>query len=106
MIAVYPKPVAVAAMAFIIVGDPAAVLIGQRYGKHFYGHRTFEGSLGFLAAASVVALVAPGLPLAVGLIGAFVAAVTEALSFNIDDNATVPLVSGLVMYLLLFTGWF
>lgn len=106
VIALYSTPVAIAALAFIIMGDPAAVLVGKSCGRHYYGHKTVEGSLGFLAMAVLAALVVPGLPLAVSLIGAVVATVTEGLSDKIDDNTTVPLISGLVMQLLLVTGLF
>ncbi len=106
VIALYSSPVAVASLGFIIMGDPAAVLVGKSCGRHFYGRKTVEGSLGFLAMAILVALVVPGLPLTVSLIGAVVATVTEGLSTKIDDNTSVPLISGLVMQLLLVTGLF
>jgi len=47
-----------------------------------------------------VALVAPDLALSVGITGAVVAAVVEALPLGVDDNVSVPLLSGLVMTLL------
>lgn len=101
VIALFDKPVAIAALAFIMTGDTAAALIGRKFGKHKYGHRSLEGSLAFLVAAIITTFFIPGLPLIIGLIGALVATITEAVSFKIDDNATVPLVSGLVMHLLL-----
>nr|MBN2276716.1 hypothetical protein [candidate division Zixibacteria bacterium] len=101
VIAIFSKPIAVASLAFIIAGDPPSALIGSRWGKRRFKNKSFEGSLSFLAAALIVALITPGLPLTVTLIGAVVATVTEAVSFEIDDNITVPLVSGLAMFLLL-----
>jgi len=50
--------------------------------------------------------VTPQLPLIVGIIGAVVATVTEALSLHLDDNASVPLVSGVVMELLMKVPFF
>ncbi len=100
-IALFAKPVALAALAFIMVGDPASAIIGRRYGRIRFRTKSLEGSLAFLAAASIVALLDPHLPLAVAYIGAVVAAVTEAISFDVDDNASVPLVSGLVMQLIM-----
>ena len=87
-IALFPKAIAVLALAFIIVGDPASAIIGKRLGKHRFKNKSIEGSLAFLVAASIAALVAPELPLWVTFAGALV-----------DDNATVPLVSGLFMLL-------
>jgi dolichol kinase len=100
-IALFSRPIAALALAFIIVGDPASALIGRKFGRHRFRSKSLEGSLAFLVAAVLIGLVMPGVPLAVMLIGAVVATVTEAVSFNVDDNATVPLVSGLVMTLLL-----
>jgi len=101
VIAFYDKPVAVACLVFIMVGDSAAALIGRKFGKHKYGRKSIEGSLAFCVSAVLMAFVLPELPLYIGIIGAVVATVTEALSTRIDDNASVPLVSGLVMHLLI-----
>jgi dolichol kinase len=57
--------------------------------------------LAFFLASLVPALIAPGMTIWVGAIGALAATVTEALSGSIDDNLSVPLVSGLIMHLLL-----
>jgi len=100
VIALFPKPVAVASIAFIIVGDTAAALIGRKFGRHKFRTKSLEGSLAFLISAVLVAWLAPQLPFKIGLIGAVIATVTEAVSFKIDDNTSVPLISGLLMYLL------
>ncbi len=99
-IALYDKYIAIAAICFIIVGDTFAALIGRKLGRHRFGRKSVEGSLGCLLGTVIVALLVPDLSLAVGLSGAVVATVTEALSTNIDDNISVPIVSGLTMTLL------
>ena len=103
-IAMFDRPIAVAALAFIMAGDPAAAIVGRKWGRHKYGNKSFEGSLAFLIAALIVTWLAPGLPLKIGIVGAFVATVVEAVSSGVDDNASVPLISGLAMHLLI--GWF
>jgi dolichol kinase len=100
-VAMYTKPVAIAAIAFIIVGDTLAALIGRKLGRHRFGRKSVEGSLGCLAGTCLVAWLVPGLTPLVAFSGAVVAAVTEALSTSIDDNITVPIISGLVMTLLI-----
>jgi len=100
-VALFDKPVAVAAIAFIIVGDTFAALIGRRWGYHRFGHKSWEGSLACFVSLLVVASVTPDLTFAIGVLGAVVATVAEALPFGIDDNVTVPLLSGLAMTLAL-----
>lgn len=98
-VALYAKPVAIAAISFIIVGDTLAALIGRKFGRHKFGRKSIEGSLGCLAGTLIVAVFTPGLALSISVLGAFVATLVEALSTGIDDNISVPIVSGLTMTL-------
>jgi len=104
-IALFFKPIAITAMVFIIVGDTFAALIGRRYGKHkFFRNKSIEGSFACLLSTIAVALFVSNLlflELKVGLIGAFIATFVEALPLGIDDNVTVPLLSGLVMAIMI-----
>ena len=99
-VALYSKPIAIAALSFIIVGDTFAALIGRKFGKHKFRNKSLEGSAGCLVGTVIVALVVPDLVMPVAMIGAVVAMLAEALSFGIDDNVSVPIVSGLAMTLL------
>jgi len=99
-IALFDKPIAIAALAFIIVGDTLAALVGRKMGRHRFGRKSVEGSLGCLLGTVLVALVTPEIPLSVGLFGALVATIVEAMSSRIDDNVSVPIVSGLAMTIL------
>ncbi len=99
-VALFPKPIAVTALIYIMVGDTWAALIGRRYGKHkIINNKTIEGSAAFLISTLIVAIFAPGLTLFVAVFGSVVATVTEAMPLKIDDNLTVPLISGLSMML-------
>lgn len=100
-IILFDKSVAVAAISFIILGDIAAALIGRRYGKIKIKRKSLEGSLACLFMCLLVAVIVPGFPLWIGVVGAFVATVVEGITFPINDNFSVPLVSGLVMHILL-----
>ncbi len=105
-IALYPKAVAITAITFIIIGDTLAALIGRKVkSPKFYKSKSVAGSLGCLAGMSMVAVAAanlfPGISLQVALWGALVGTIFEAFSFGIDDNVTVPILSGLFMTLLL-----
>lgn len=110
------KSVAIAAISFIILGDIAAALIGRRYGRLKINwtlarskvqtgqnpreKKTFEGSFACLLMCLLVALIVPGLSLWIGVVGAFIATVVEGITLPIDDNFSVPLISGLVMQIL------
>lgn len=96
----FDKKVAIAAIVYVILGDVAAAIIGRVYGKTKIEKKSLEGSLAFLSVCLLVALVLPGLPFWIGAIGALVATAVEALSISIDDNLSVPLLSGLVMEIL------
>jgi len=99
-VALYSRPIAVAALTFIIVGDTFAALVGRKFGRHRFGRKSIEGSLACLVGTLIAAPLIPGISLPVALVGAVVATVTEALSDKIDDNISVPIVSGLAMTLL------
>lgn len=101
VVALFDKNIAIAGLAFTMVGDTFAALIGRKFGKHkFMANKSIEGSLGCFLGTSIVALVMhPYLPWQLGVSGAIVGALAETFSFGIDDNVTVPLASGLVMTL-------
>jgi dolichol kinase len=101
-IGLFAKPIAIAAIAYIIVGDSFAAVIGRRYGRHKFGRKSIEGSLGCLIGTLLVASLGSlyGLTLGFAVAGAFVATIIEAISTKIDDNVTVPLASGLVLTIL------
>ena len=101
--AVFPKEVAVAAFAMLILCDSAAALVGRRFGRIRFGkkRKSVEGSLAFLVVAVAIALMTPGLPVGAGIAGAIAATLAEALLDDIDDNFTVPIAAGLAMIAVL-----
>lgn len=106
VVLMFDKPVALCAIAFIALGDTAAAMVGRRWGKHKYGRKSVEGSLGFLVTAAAIAtffhyIYGNSLPLVVGISGALVATLVEGMSIRSDDNLTVPIVTGLYMQVLL-----
>jgi glycerol-3-phosphate acyltransferase PlsY len=110
-IILFDKSIAIAAISFIILGDIAAALVGRRYGKIKIKRKSLEGSLACLFMCLLVAIVLHEInqssfpvhrfPLWIGVVGAFIATVVEGITFPIDDNFSVPLISGLVMHILL-----
>lgn len=93
---------AATAITFEIAGDVASAMVGRKFGKHkIRGNKSFEGALGFLVVALLIIVLVPKVPYTVGIVGAIVASLVEAISIYRDDNLTVPLSSGLVMYLMM-----
>ncbi len=97
---VFPQRVVIAVVLVLSISDSAASLIGIRFGRIRIGGKTLEGSLAFFVTALVImGLALPG-PWWIAAVGALVAAVVEALPalplgrFELNDNVTVPLVSG------------
>ncbi len=101
----YDKPIVVAACSYIIVGDTFAAIFGQNIkSPRLFQNKTLLGSVGFLAAsvggAFVLHSLGGGLPLSHLLIGAVCASVFESLPLPLDDNFSVPIITGFVMSLL------
>ena len=101
-IVLFPMPIAVAALLFLTVGDTAAALIGQRWGRHpLVPGKTYEGTLACLVCCIIIGAAVPGVPLVAGLAGAVVAAVVELFGMGtLDDNFGIPVFSGLVMWIV------
>lgn len=96
----YPKPIASLAIVFATVGDLMAKYVGLEHGRTKILDRTLEGSLAyFLSCALAGALWSRFVPLSAAqvLVGSVAAALTETLHVGLDDNFTVPLISGAVM---------
>jgi dolichol kinase len=96
----FPKPIAICALLFLSISDALASLIGIKFGKARFLGKSVAGSGAFLLSAIAIALwQLPPHAWLVGIAGAVVATITEALSmkygqFKIDDNLAIPLVSG------------
>ena len=103
--ALFGREVAVPALFYLSLGDPAAALVGRRApGPRLFG-KSPAGTLAFAAVASAAAALLVG----VGALefhwalwaGAGIAALLELASIPPDDNLSIPLLSGLAMWLLL-----
>ncbi|MFQ6025880.1 MAG: diacylglycerol/polyprenol kinase family protein [Dehalococcoidia bacterium] len=99
----FSQPVAVLATFFLALGDPAAALAGRPApGPRFFG-KSPVGSTAFV----VVSLLVVGALITAGLVqyhwaylaGALVAGLVELTPIPLDDNLTIPLVSGAAMQL-------
>ncbi|MCH8939806.1 MAG: hypothetical protein IIC27_01605 [Chloroflexi bacterium] len=115
MLLVFELEIAALALLFLAFGDPLAGLVGKRFGRLRWNRwfnkglastsgKSVEGALAFLVGSLSIATLLWTkdiyLTLWPAAVGAAVAAAVEFLPIPLEDNATVPLASGLVMWLL------
>jgi len=100
---IFPKIIAINAITVLIISDTTSALIGRRFGRHRFFGKSLEGSTAFFVSAMLVILVAPKIHYVlaeylIGFIAAFVGAIVEALPIKIDDNLSIPISVGFVMW--------
>ena len=99
---IFPISVAVPALLYLSVGDPTAALVGKNFRSFTIGEKSLVGSLfGFLFGLILVSLVNRVLPFYAVMIGSLVAMIVEVLPSSIDDNLSIPLLSGLSIMILI-----
>jgi dolichol kinase len=104
---VFQREFAIPAMLYAQVGDPAAEIVGRRWGRiRLPNSKSLEGSLGCLTVNLVVGLICGLLlPLSPGVaaLGALAATLAEAAPLPIGDNLSMAPFSGLTMTLATLT---
>ncbi len=98
------KSIAAVALVFVVVGDPVAGMVGERWGRlrassgkrfgYGLGGKSLEGSFACFAACLVdgVALaVVAHVALCVVVLGVICATVMESLTLPVNDNLSIPL---------------
>jgi dolichol kinase len=108
----YEESIAILAILFLIFGDPVASVVGVYYGRdRLLPNKTLQGTIAAFTTCLCVAIIylialkvySPNLIL-FAFFGAIIGALSELLSaFNIDDNLTIPVISGAA--LTLFNIW-
>ncbi|MGH7822109.1 MAG: diacylglycerol/polyprenol kinase family protein, partial [Candidatus Binatia bacterium] len=105
----FPKPAALIAIYTLAIADPLSAMIGITWGRrHLVPEKSVEGSAAFLLAAfgcAAVVLftsteVSAGRGVAVSFVIGVLAATLEMLPLRIDDNLTIPLFVGFVVWIL------
>jgi dolichol kinase len=96
----FEKPIAVAALAFLILGDTAAAFVGRAVGRVRILDKTLEGSLACLVVCLIVAYLVPGLTWPQRLLGPAMATLIELLPVPLDDNLRIPIAAGFAMTLV------
>ncbi|MRR08879.1 hypothetical protein EG831_02070 [bacterium] len=103
-ILIYRSGAAIAAISFMVIGDAFAAVFGRRFGRPVLFGKSLEGAAAclvgcLLVGTAIVLLPGSGLrPLPMAL-GALTATLAEFAPLPLDDNITIPLLSGLAMHL-------
>ncbi len=102
---VFPEEIALTAILALAFGDPFAYLVGCGLGRvrlPWNPNKTLEGMLGFLGASSLFTMIYSGNFLMI--VPCFFASLMETFNLSrwkvLDDNITVALMFGTVMYLI------
>jgi dolichol kinase len=108
-VAIFPKPVAVLSILYLAAGDPVASLFGILYGKHSLKlgeGKSLIGTLAGIGTCMVVTFVflkILSLPdhivIPMSLVGGLAGGTAELLPFDLDDNFTIPIISGFILWL-------
>jgi len=97
-ILLFPKPIAIASILILIVSDTAAALVGKGIGRVRIFGKTLEGSMAFLITSLVIVWIYPRLDRFSGSLAALGAALIEMLPIKLNDNLSIPLVAGAIMF--------
>ncbi|MEK6892339.1 MAG: CTP--2,3-di-O-geranylgeranyl-sn-glycero-1-phosphate cytidyltransferase [Nanoarchaeota archaeon] len=106
-LAVFDKKIALAALLMTTFGDMVAAVIGKRYGTTLiYRNKTWAGFIAELATNFIVGFLvlgnmSGGIYIILGM--AFVATIVETMVDELDDNLMIPIFSGFVGQIILFS---
>lgn len=98
----FPDPIGYVAITVLTLGDSAAHIFGMKFGKNrlpFNKGKNLEGSIAGFVFAFLGALVF--VEPAMALVAAAVGMLVETVPSPINDNLTIPLLSGLVLFLIM-----
>jgi glycerol-3-phosphate acyltransferase PlsY len=92
--------IAVTSLIFLVFGDMFGKIFGLAYGRHKIFEKTLEGTLAFYGSVIIFGYMlytAFDVPFLIILSGGIAAPLIELLPIGINDNFTVPIISGAVM---------
>jgi dolichol kinase len=99
----FPKLIAITSFSALILCDISAALIGRKFGRHRLFNKSLEGTGAFIITGIVLVLLLPKIEYRIteyflGFIAIVCGAVVEALPQTIDDNLSIPLTVGVVLW--------
>ena len=104
-LAIFDTAIALAALLMTTFGDMSAAIAGKKYGTTMlFRNKTVVGFVTELITNLIVAIIISlffSINIYILIIMAFVATITETMVDELDDNLTVPLVSGFIGQILI-----
>lgn len=100
-IILFSKEYAIVCLYFAILGDVFAAIVGIQWGRiKLFPGKTLEGSFACLAVCLLIGFVLLQQKPEIAIVGALTATLMELMPLGINDNLTIPVISGLVMNLV------
>jgi diacylglycerol kinase (CTP) len=109
-IGIFPKTIAILSVLYLAFGDPIAsifgILFGDRGPKFANNQKSFIGTAAAVMTCILITFLimsSHNLPfstlLGISLLGGVAGGVAEVLPLEVDDNFSIPLVSGFILWL-------
>ncbi|MFX1280980.1 MAG: glycerol-3-phosphate acyltransferase [Promethearchaeota archaeon] len=92
--------IAITALVFLVFGDMFGKIFGLAYGRHKIFEKTLEGTLAYIGSVIIFGFIlysSIDIALIILISGGIAAPLIELLPIGINDNFTVPIISGAVM---------
>lgn len=116
-IAVFSREISFLAISFLVIGDTFAAMFGLSLGKRKFknSNKSLEGFIGAFVSCVIFGLISyfwfikrvfafnsahPELAIVMIIAGALVASVVESSNLHINDNISIPILSGLAMTII------
>ncbi|MHA2121092.1 MAG: hypothetical protein ACW990_07805, partial [Promethearchaeota archaeon] len=99
--------IAVTTLLFLVFGDMFAKIFGLAYGRHKFLDKSIEGTLAYIGVIIMccyILFTSLEISLPVLIVGAVAAPFIEILPLGMNDNFTVPIISGTIMAVAVFFG--
>lgn len=108
VILIFEIKIAIATLVFLTFGDMYSKIFGVTYGRHkIFEHKTIEGTLAYIGSVITCGYFIysiTGISLPVLMIGGIAATFSEFFPLGMNDNFTVPIISGATMTVAAFFG--
>lgn len=109
---IFPFHIAVLSILYLALGDPSSSFFGVLYGRDsLFENKSLQGTLGgFLvcslstAAYLLYSGAADGKVFVFSVMGGLAGSIAEMLPLNIDDNFSIPIVSGCMMWIVFWSA--